>query len=119
VYKTYTEPVLSGYLVHNLEHGAVVVSYRCDDAGCADTVSTLQQILGAQPNDPLCNPADGVRARLILAPDPGLDVPVAAAAWTWTYRATCADSGSLNAFIAAHYGQGREATCQQGSYDSP
>src|SRR5436309_10545185 len=32
-YQTYAMPVDLGYLVHDMEHGAVVLFYRCDDAG--------------------------------------------------------------------------------------
>lgn len=110
-YTTYDRPIAPGYLVHDLEHGAVVITYRCASS-CPDIASQLQAVVDSHGLDPICS--DGIAARLVLAPDPNLDVAVAAAAWTWTYRATCVDAASLRAFMNGHYGQGTEATCAPG-----
>jgi len=110
-FTTYDRPIAAGYLVHAMEHGAVVITYRCASS-CPDVASQLQAVIDAHPLDPLC---DGtIKSRLILAPDPTLDVAVAAAAWQWTYRASCVDTSTLTAFVNAHYGQGTEATCAPG-----
>jgi hypothetical protein len=110
-YTTYTKPVAAPYLVHDLEHGAIVITYPCASS-CPNVASALQAVIDAHPLDPMCS--NGIASRLILAPDPTLDVPVAAAAWQWTYRATCVDSASLTAFINAHYAQAAENTCAPG-----
>jgi hypothetical protein len=79
-------------------------------------VQTLQQAANTLPDDSLCAQAgEGIRVRTVITPDPLLDVPVAAAAWGWTYRAQCADLGSLVSFALAHYGQGREQLCTNGT----
>jgi hypothetical protein len=57
---------------------------------------------------------EGVRVRTVLTPDPLLDVPVAAAAWGWVYRAECVDLPTLRDFVRAHYGQGPEGLCNNG-----
>jgi hypothetical protein len=53
---------------------------------------------------------------MLMTSDPDLDVPVAAAAWGWTYKEAdpCVDVASLQAFITAHYGIGR-LSCPGGS----
>jgi hypothetical protein len=109
-YKTYPTPVPWGHLVHSLEHGAIVIVYNCP-GGCADEVARAQAFIDALPVDPECTAPD-VR-RVILAPDPLLDVRWAASAWTWTLRASCFDPVPFGAFVKAHYGMGREDFCTE------
>lgn len=114
-YQTYSSPVPRGYYVHNLEHGAVVLLYNCGDAGCPEIVAALQAVASSIPNDSLCVDAgEGIRVRTVITPDPLLDVPVAAAAWGWTYRAHCADLSTLKQFAMDHYGHGPETICGNG-----
>lgn len=118
-YQAYTTPVPRGYYVHDEEHGAVVFLYNCadaGDAGCPDVAAELQKASDSIPNDPLCDPdAEGVRVRYVLTPDPLIDVPVAAAAWGWTYKAECVDLPTLEAFANAHYAMGPEDFCSNGT----
>jgi hypothetical protein len=116
-FRSYSSPVPHENLVHDLEHGAVIVLYKCPDAtsgSCASTAAALQAIIDARPIDPECDSDAGVKRRVILSPDPTLDVAVGAAAWGWTYRATCVDATSLGAFIDVHYGAGPEDFCTDG-----
>jgi hypothetical protein len=115
-YQAYTTPVPRGYYVHDLEHGAIVFLYNCGDAGCPDVVLALQAASDAIPDDPLCTSlGEGVRVRTVITPDPLLDVPVAAAAWGWVYKAQCVDPGTLRDFALQHYGQGPEMFCSNGT----
>jgi hypothetical protein len=115
-YQAYDTPVPRGYYVHDLEHGAIVFTYNCGAAGCPDIVAALHQAADSLPDDPLCTSAgEGIRVRMVITPDPLLDVVVAAAAWGWTYKAACVDLPSLEAFAAAHYGQGPEDFCTNGT----
>lgn len=114
-YKTYTLPVPEGYWVHNLEHGTVVLSYNCEDAGCAEDVAAAQTFMDGYPADPVCTSLEaGVEHRLLMTPDPHLDVRFAASAWGWTLRANCFDPVAFQAFADAHYGQGPEDLCGDG-----
>ena len=113
-YQSYASAIPEGFWVHNLEHGAVVVSYNCA-GGCAAEVAAAQSWIDALPSDTVCDPAAGdPRIRVVMTPDPNLDVRFAASAWGWTLRANCFDPNAFDAFFAAHYGQGPEALCAQG-----
>jgi hypothetical protein len=113
-YRTYTAPIPWGHLVHALEHGAVVIVYNCP-GGCPDEVTQAQVFIDNLPVDPLCAGTD--ERRVILAPDPTLDVRWAASAWTWTLRAPCFDQAGFATFLRDHYGHGREATCAEWNVD--
>lgn len=111
-YKTYDQPVRKEYLVHDLEHGAVVIHYRCASGSCPTVQSQITAITDARPVDPTCTAP--VQRRIIVVPDPDLDVAIGAAAWGWTYRASCVDPASLNAFLDAHYAHATEDLCADG-----
>jgi hypothetical protein len=113
-YQVWDTPVQREYYVHNLEHGAIVLLYKCADAGgCPDVVDAFKKTSDALPDDPLC--FGGVRVRTVITPDPLIDFPIAAAAWGWTYRAECIDLPSLIQFAKDHYGQGPEQLCANGA----
>ncbi len=131
-YQTYPKPVPHGFAVHSLEHGAIVVWYKCASAaGCPDTEKALQAVIDALPYDKECyhpgtggggaggsgggpHGPSGVRNRIILVPEPTLAKPVAASAWQWTYSADCVDAASLTAFITTHYNHATEDLCNNG-----
>jgi hypothetical protein len=115
-FQAYTTPVPRGYYVHDLEHGAIVFLYNCGDAGCPDVAAALQSVSDGLPDDPVCTSAgQGVRVRTVITPDPLIDVPVAAAAWGWVYKAQCVDLPTLRDFARTHYGQGPEDICGNGT----
>jgi hypothetical protein len=110
---TYDAPVPWGFLVHAMEHGAVVLAYRCaEGADCAALRGELEAIVAARPADPLCR--DDARLRYVLAPAPDLEWPVAVLAWEHLYTATCLDRPSIDAFLDAHYARAPEDTCAPG-----
>ena len=42
--------------IHNLEHGALVILYRCDGDACTDAgQAKLQDVFASIPNSPVCN----------------------------------------------------------------
>ncbi|NUP09614.1 MAG: DUF3105 domain-containing protein [Polyangiaceae bacterium] len=114
-FRTYDAPVPRPMLVHDLEHGAVIMSHRCDPA-CPDVVAAFQQAAAAFGIDELCvnTSAGAVSQRIIITPDPLLDEPIALSAWRSTYTATCIDPPSLLDFIEQHYAQGPENLCALG-----
>lgn len=112
-YKTYTKPVPEGFLVHSLEHGAVVVGYDCPD-GCPAEVAMAEAWIASLGTDALC---PGQPHKVILAPNPGLAVRWAATAWTWSIIADCLDTAALGTFFRAHYGKTPESPVCGGGTD--
>jgi hypothetical protein len=110
-FKTYSAPIPRGFTVHDLEHGAVVISYKCA-GGCASEVAALQALVDARPADPGC--VAPVKSRIVIAPDPLLATRFAAAAWGFALTSQCFDLPALGAFIDAHYGMGTENFCADG-----
>jgi hypothetical protein len=113
-FKEYSTAIPREIYVHDLEHGAVVLLYKCADA-CPEVVQMLRDVVAEATSDPLCLQfAGSAPARFVITPDPELDTPIAAAAWGATYTATCIDKESLAKFAADVYGKGTEATCFPG-----
>ena len=110
-YKTYSATFPAGFWVHNLEHGAVVITYHCED-GCPAEVAAAQTLIDSLPLDPACDPA--VKHRIIMLPDPNLTARFAASSWGFTLRADCFDLPAFTEFIATHYNHGREDVCGDG-----
>lgn len=100
-YGEYDFALPRGYWVHNLEHGSVVVTYNCPE-GCDEDLAAARAWLATLEADALCTPGP---ARVLLVPDPLLDVQWAASAWGYTLRANCFDAGTFSAFYTAHVGQ--------------
>ena len=111
-YQTYDFPVPLGYLVHDLEHGAVVLFYDCPE-GCADEVSEVQAFIEALPADPRCTPFD-IDQQVILTPRPGLGSRWAASAWGASITADCFDADLFGQFYADRHARGPEDLCHQG-----
>jgi hypothetical protein len=111
-YKSYSFPVPLGFLVHNLEHGAMLLLYNCPQ-GCADEVAAAQAFLDGLPLDPRCTVE--VKHQTILSPDPTLSARWAAAAWGRSLTANCFDSAAFGSFYEANVGHGPEDICADGA----
>jgi hypothetical protein len=103
-----------GFWVHNLEHGGVILLYRCD-AGCPDEVAMLEDAVRALPEDASCNAA--VRRRVLVVADPLLpeDNTFAAVAWGTMYTASCVDPEAIATFTRDFYARAPEDFCTDGA----
>ena len=110
-FQTYATPIPHGFTVHDLEHGAIVISYKCV-GGCAAELAALQAFIDARPADPAC--VAPTKSRIVVTSDPLLDVPFAAAAWGFALTSQCFDLPALGAFIDAHYAKAPEDFCFPG-----
>jgi hypothetical protein len=101
-----------GYYVHNLEHGGIVMLYRCD-AGCPEVVDQLLAAARNMAMDPSC--ASPITKRVIVTADPLLpdDGQVAAVAWNHAYTASCYDP-YVETFARDNYGKAPEDFCSDG-----
>jgi len=107
-YTTYATTFRPGFFVHDLEHGAIVITYNCP-GGCPDEVAEVQAFIDSLPADCGTPPR-----RVVLLPYPDLDVRWAASAWGFTLRADCFDRAAFGQFYADHYNHGPEDICSNG-----
>lgn len=112
-YQNYDFALPRGYWVHALEHGAVVITYNCDD-GCSDEVEQVKSFIDDLPPDPRCSAA-GLEHQIILTPDPLLDTRWAMSSWGFTLRADCVDEDAFERFYLDHFGHGPEDLCGGGT----
>lgn len=113
-FTTYEVTLPREMYVHNMEHGGVILLHDCEGA-CPEVLAMLDDARTVASGDPKClQVPGGPTERVIITPDPELDVPVAAAAWGATYTATCLHPESLRDFVKKHYDNGPESTCAQG-----
>jgi hypothetical protein len=94
IYNVYTEPVDQTLLIHNLEHGAVVVQYG-DQVPQAE-IDRIVEWYSADPNG------------LIVAPLPELGSEVAVTAWTELMTCPAFSEEAFDEFTEAHRFQGPE-----------
>jgi hypothetical protein len=98
----YEEAPVDGFLIHNLEHGNVIISYNPRQI----TGQTLEQLRSQARQLSLIN------ARLILTPRANLDVAIALTAWGYVQKLNRYDPAAVKAFYDAHIGRGSE--CENG-----
>jgi hypothetical protein len=102
VFRIYDQPVPWGFLMHGLEHGAVVIAHNCS-GDCSRDLEQVRALHAAVPSRPQCP-----RPPVIVTPDPTLDVPFAASAWGATLRARCFDRERFAAFVERRRDRGPE-----------
>lgn len=83
-------PYPEGHLVHNLEHGYVIIWYNCgvlDDAGCAELISEIKALM-AEESD-----------KVIAFPWHDMDEPVVVTSWGQMLRMETFDGEAVLNFI--------------------
>ena len=101
----YSTPQNESQLIHNLEHGGIVIWYdpeALDDAGI--------DALTAYVNTQVASGVSG-RYKFILSPWAGpepLPAPVVATAWRYTLPLETADTDAIDAFARNRYGRSPE-----------
>ena len=99
--KVYASPVKRGFILHNLEHGGLVFSYKCDAATDSSACKDAR--------DKLIDLANAVgESRVIVTPDPTQPELFAVRAWREAYSSACLDTTSAQAFAEASIHHGRE-----------
>ena len=101
----YSTPQPETQLIHNLEHGGVVIWY--DPAALdAESIDALTSFVNTQT-------ASGVsgRYKFILSPWGGTDplpAPIVASTWRWLLELETGDTDIIDEFARAHYGDAPE-----------
>ncbi len=87
------EFITDEYVIHNLEHGGVAIRYDCPE-GCPTLVQQLtDMVTGLREDD----------AKVVLAPYPGMETPIALTAWTFLLQLNEFDETAIMDFIDAHH----------------
>jgi hypothetical protein len=96
----YEQPVADEYLVHNLEHGHVVISYDCSKlADCAGAKAQIRQLMQRYNN-----------WKLVAVPRVNADAAIALTAWGRLEKLDGYDEAKMTAFINAWRDRGPEHT---------
>jgi hypothetical protein len=97
----YERPVKYAHLLHNLEHGGLVLSYGCSSPGesadCAQAEADLISLVNTFR-----------QARVYITPDPTQPMMLGIRGWRWAYQAECLDATSALKFMTDHFRHGRE-----------
>lgn len=102
-YGIHDQPQKMGHLVHNLEHGDVVILYRCD-APCPELRAQLAGLLTTFQKNRYG------RVPLVVAPDPTIRHRIVVLAWRWRDEMDGFDLERLHAFYRARVGGGPEGS---------
>lgn len=89
-----------GYLIHSLEHGYIIISYKCSEE-CHKLVDQLISIYEKKG-----------KKKLIVVPRENLETNFVLTAWTYIDKFDSFDGERIEKFIDAHRDQGPERTVE-------
>ena len=97
----YTAPAQETQMIHNLEHGGIVIWYQPDQLD-AEQIGELEDYVNTQ--------VQSNRFKVILAPWAGQDFehPIALTAWQYLLYQDTVDLGVIRDFVSIHYGDAPE-----------
>ena len=93
---TYGQPLGDEVQIHNLEHGGIVINYRCEE-DCAELVGQLETLIPSS------------HAQFILAPYPNMDTRIAITSWRHILQMDEFDADQINEFIDAYLDRAPES----------
>ncbi|MHB8619403.1 MAG: DUF3105 domain-containing protein [Chloroflexota bacterium] len=91
----YDSAVPEGNFVHDLEHGGVVLLYRCP-SGCPATVEKLKGLLTSLPKDSFGE------VKVVISPYQRSTHLITALAWDYELDLNSFDANAIEAFYQAH-----------------
>lgn len=95
----YEEAPLDEYLVHNLEHGHVIIWYNCStlsEAGCTTLKAQIRDVMSRAGNSAITG-----TSKMSAVPRPTMATTLAATAWGRLYTANEFDPDRILAFVRA------------------
>ncbi len=122
----YSEPKDDRNLVHSLEHGYVILSYKCNLESSFQSLESSESAKEASPSGKLDSQEDcdqrksqledvfnsKKQRKLIVVPRPNLDTNFALTAWTYLDKFDNFESSRVESFIDAHRDNGPERTME-------
>lgn len=100
-YGTNDKTVPEGW-VHNMEHGAIVLLYKCPGDACNEAgQSAMEALVARWPNSPICNIAPGILTPVITRFD-DMPYPYAALVWDMVLPLQTLDEQAIFSFYAAY-----------------
>jgi len=99
---TYDQPLPEGRWVHNLEHGGIVILFKCP-SNCPDLVQQLKDFYAAAPQSKAWK-----EVKLVVTPYDHMEHQLAVVAWDWIDEMDSFDSARLLKFYNAHLDRGPE-----------
>jgi hypothetical protein len=93
----YTQEIAAGFLVHSMEHGAVIIYYS--PAVTADQLAHLQDLANQHP---------GIFAQVVVVPRNDATYPIILTAWTHRLRLTTYDASRIDGFLTLFLNKGPE-----------
>ena len=99
---TYDQPLPDGRWVHNLEHGGIVILYKCPTA-CPNLVKQLKDFYSSAPQSKAWK-----EVKLVVTPYDHMDHQLAIVAWDWIDEMDAFDRDRLLKFYTAHIDRGPE-----------
>jgi len=105
------DATVPGGWIHNMEHGAMVVLYRCPEGCGVDAQTSLAALQGQLPASPLCGfPST---ANVVVTRFDQLPTPYAAVVWGRVFFLNSLDVGAVTTFYAQSADRAPEPQCQQ------
>jgi hypothetical protein len=97
----YPDPIPQEPVIHNLEHGGIVIWYQADQVAPTDVAELAEYTRRWNSTE---------RYKVLLAPWAGADfgAPMAVVAWTWLLYLDELDTDLMDEFIDQHYGDAPE-----------
>ena len=100
-YGVYRDTIQEGFWVHNLEHGAIVLLYRCD-ADCDQVVPPIEAMYAELPNGSFGE------VKLVATPYAGLVSTYMLIAWRWQEPFDEFDPDRVRSFYGDYVDRGPE-----------
>jgi hypothetical protein len=96
----YDEEISDGYLVHNMEHGYVVIYYNCDvvaDMDCESFKTAIEAAIAAAGIDP-----ETGTVKVLAVPRPAMENPITYASWGHLYKADTFSPDELVLYVQTY-----------------
>jgi hypothetical protein len=104
-YGVSAQPIPAGNWVHNLEHGGIVILFRCTDAAeCGQLASRVRNEVSS-----VAKPGAFGSVKIVGAPYQDMDTPFTAVAWRRTLPLETFDAEQLLAFYDRYRDRGPES----------